>query len=250
MSQLAAYGLWHLGRISNSGKTFQNWTLEIVNEELGKNAVYAVLALDLLEGKCNEKESEGDRSKAELWAEVQELYQQKLGEPPAQREQGAIKIALAFLQKDRLCQGRNENRRYLARGSLEAVHPFNAHPNQTFSIVATPPPRPAYPISGVLGIELKTSRIFTRYRMHAPMTAIETTGTIDEHHRLHLDSLLPISGPKRVRVIVLSTLDDWEDINETEWLQAIAKNPSFEFLNDPKEDIYSLEDGKPFHDQV
>ena len=92
----AAYGLWRLGRISNSGKTFQNWTLERANEELGKNAVYALLALSLLERKRCQKDTEGHWSKAELWAKVQELYQEKLGEPPPQSEQGAIKIAMGL----------------------------------------------------------------------------------------------------------------------------------------------------------
>jgi hypothetical protein len=90
----ATYGLWRLGRISNSGKAFQNWTLERVNKELGKNAAYAVLALGLLERKRSEKYTE-----AELWAKVKELYQKKLGEPPAKSEQGAIKIALGLFEE-------------------------------------------------------------------------------------------------------------------------------------------------------
>jgi hypothetical protein len=84
--------------------------------------------------------------------------------------------------------------------------------------------------------------------MEVTMTAIETTGTIDEHRQLQLDSLLPIPGPRRVRIIVLYPWDDEWD--ETEWLQAAARNPAFAFLNDPEEDIYSLADGKPFHDEV
>ena len=84
--------------------------------------------------------------------------------------------------------------------------------------------------------------------MEVPMTAIEMTGTVDENHQLQLDGTLPIAGPKRVRVIVLSPLtenaDDW---NEMEWLKASLKNPAFDFLNDPEEDIYTLNDGKPFH---
>jgi len=84
--------------------------------------------------------------------------------------------------------------------------------------------------------------------MEVTMTAIETTGTIDKHHQLQLDSLLPIPGPRRVRIIVLYPRDDEWD--ETEWLQAAARNPAFAFLNDPEEDIYSLADGKPFHDEV
>lgn len=75
------------------------------------------------------------------------------------------------------------------------------------------------------------------------MTAIELTGTVDERRQLQLDDLLPIPGPKRVRVIVLySPIDEW---SEMEWLQAAARNPAFDFLKDPEEDIYSLADGKP-----
>ena len=84
--------------------------------------------------------------------------------------------------------------------------------------------------------------------MEATLTAIELTGTIDEQHQLRLDEALPITGPRRVRVIVLYPLEgDW---NETEWLQAAARNPAFEFLNDPREDIYSLTDGQPFHVEI
>ena len=85
----AAYGLWRLGRISNCEMAFQNWALCRVNQEFGKNATYAVLALDSLE-------TEGHRSKAELWCRVRELYQQKLGERPAQSEQGAVTVALGL----------------------------------------------------------------------------------------------------------------------------------------------------------
>jgi hypothetical protein len=83
--------------------------------------------------------------------------------------------------------------------------------------------------------------------METPLTAIELTGTVDENHQLKVDETLPISGPKRVRVIVLySPADEW---NETEWLQGAARNPAFDFLKEAREDIYSLADGKPFDDQ-
>ena len=42
--------------------------------------------------------------------------------------------------------------------------------------------------------------------MEATMTAIELTGTVNERRQLQLDELLPIFGPKRVRVIVLLSL--------------------------------------------
>ncbi|MCG2767918.1 MAG: hypothetical protein L6435_05980 [Anaerolineae bacterium] len=84
--------------------------------------------------------------------------------------------------------------------------------------------------------------------MEDAMTAIEMTGTIDEHRQLRLDGTLPISGPVRVRILVLYPLiDEW---NEAEWLEAAAHNPAFAFLGEPEEDIYTLADGEPFHDEV
>ena len=81
--------------------------------------------------------------------------------------------------------------------------------------------------------------------MESNLTAIELTGSVDEQHQLRLDNELPITGPKRVRVIVLYPLE--EEWDETQWHQAAAHNPAFAFLNDPAEGIYSLMDGKPFH---
>lgn len=83
--------------------------------------------------------------------------------------------------------------------------------------------------------------------METPMKAIETTGTIDEQRRLLLDEPLPIVGPSRVRVLIL--VPEETEIDEQAWLRGAATNPAFEFLKDPEEDIYTLQDGKPFHDQ-
>lgn len=77
--------------------------------------------------------------------------------------------------------------------------------------------------------------------------AIKTTATINSNRQLILDEPLPIAGPTRVRVIIL--LPDDVDINEKEWLRAASANPAFDFLKEPEEDIYTLADGKPFHDQ-
>jgi hypothetical protein len=85
--------------------------------------------------------------------------------------------------------------------------------------------------------------------MKVPMTAIEMTGTVDENHQLRLDGVLPLSGPKRVRVIVLSPLTEiTEEWNEVEWLKASLSNSAFEYLRDPEEDIYTVQDGKPFYE--
>ncbi|HEY0547835.1 MAG TPA: hypothetical protein VGC91_20820 [Pyrinomonadaceae bacterium] len=83
--------------------------------------------------------------------------------------------------------------------------------------------------------------------METTLSAIELSGTVNENHQIHLDEPLPIEASKRVRVIVLYATDD--DISEKDWRQAAAANPAFAFLNDPAEDIYSLEDGKPLADE-
>ena len=77
--------------------------------------------------------------------------------------------------------------------------------------------------------------------------AIEATGTIDLERRLVLDEPLPVVGPARVRVIIL--LPEDTEISEKEWLRVASANPAFDFLKDPEEDIYTLNDGRPFHDQ-
>jgi len=76
---------------------------------------------------------------------------------------------------------------------------------------------------------------------------VETTGTIDIHHQLILDEPLPVVGPTRVRVIIM--LPEDADIGEMEWLRAAIANPAFDFMEEPEEDIYTLADGRPFHDQ-
>ncbi|MCF7810290.1 hypothetical protein K9N50_04805 [bacterium] len=79
------------------------------------------------------------------------------------------------------------------------------------------------------------------------MKTIETTGVIDKRKQLQLDEPLTVDGPARVRVIILLMEED--DITETEWLKAASSNPAFDFLKDPEEDIYTIEDGKPFNDK-
>jgi len=81
--------------------------------------------------------------------------------------------------------------------------------------------------------------------MDLPLRAIEVTGTIDAERHLHLDAELPVAGPQKVRVIVLCAPDD--NLSEAEWLAGISSSPAFASLNDPVEDIYTIQDGKPFH---
>ena len=79
---------------------------------------------------------------------------------------------------------------------------------------------------------------------------LEVMGTIDEQHQLHLDAPLPLSGPSRVRVVIVFPEEaDVADMDEKEWLRAAGQNPAFDFLKDSSEDRYTLRDGKPFRDQ-
>ena len=79
------------------------------------------------------------------------------------------------------------------------------------------------------------------------MKAIKTTATIENDKYLLLDKPLPVYGKGKVRLIVL--LPEEDDIAESEWLNAAATNPAFNFLKEPEEDIYNITDGKPFKDK-
>lgn len=76
--------------------------------------------------------------------------------------------------------------------------------------------------------------------------AFETTATIDANRQLVLDEPLPVIGPAKVRVIIL--LHEEVDTDEKGWLRSASINPAFDFLKEPEEDLYTLSDGKPFHD--
>jgi hypothetical protein len=75
------------------------------------------------------------------------------------------------------------------------------------------------------------------------MRAIETTGTLTTQGQIELDHPLPQAKSSQVRVILLVPED--EGLSQESWLQAVSTNPSFAFLHDPEEDIYTLADGKP-----
>jgi len=83
--------------------------------------------------------------------------------------------------------------------------------------------------------------------MEAARKAIEAAGTINAQRQLVLDKPLPVVGPTPVRVLIL--LSEEADIDEDEWLRAATVHPAFDFLKDPEEDLYTLADGRPFHDE-
>ena len=82
--------------------------------------------------------------------------------------------------------------------------------------------------------------------MSTGLKAVEVSGMIDDRRQLHLDSLPPIPpGPVRVIILVPEEIE----LAEEEWLRGAAGSPAFDFLKAPEEDLYTVADGKPFHDQ-
>lgn len=75
--------------------------------------------------------------------------------------------------------------------------------------------------------------------------AFEVDGLIDDKKRLLINEPLPIKGPKKVKVLILIEEDD---LDEENFYKSLSENPSFNFLKEPEEDIYSIEDGKDFKD--
>ena len=72
------------------------------------------------------------------------------------------------------------------------------------------------------------------------MKAIELIGDIDKHHQLRAE--VPKELPAgQVRLIVL--LPEEDEVGAA-WAQGVAKEWSAE-LADPRQDIYTLEDGQP-----
>jgi hypothetical protein len=55
-----------------------------------------------------------------------------------------------------------------------------------------------------------------------------------------------LKGGVAVRILILSEED--ENSEGKRYLESISRNPAFDFLNDPAEDIYSKKDGKAFHE--
>lgn len=76
------------------------------------------------------------------------------------------------------------------------------------------------------------------------MSAIETTGRVDDRRSVRLDEDLPDDGRGSVRVIILFPESD--EPSEAAWLRAGARNPVFADPPDPAEDDYTLDDGRPF----
>ena len=76
------------------------------------------------------------------------------------------------------------------------------------------------------------------------MKAIAINSKTDEHGNLKIEYPLNKKDTD-VRVIILLDDEYSSPDDEKPWLQSISKNPAFDFLNDPGEDIYTCKSGKP-----
>ncbi|MCF6359415.1 MAG: hypothetical protein L3J29_01485 [Cyclobacteriaceae bacterium] len=79
------------------------------------------------------------------------------------------------------------------------------------------------------------------------MKAIEIESKTDAGGNLKIDYKLAIPD-RKVRVLILVDDVQYENQEEDQWMKSISKNPAFEFLDNPAEDIYSKKDGKPVND--
>ena len=76
------------------------------------------------------------------------------------------------------------------------------------------------------------------------MKAVEFISNTDREGNIRIDYKLS-AEKKNVRVIILYE-DELETFEESDTVEDyVTGNPVFDFLKDPEEDIYTLEDGKP-----
>jgi hypothetical protein len=74
--------------------------------------------------------------------------------------------------------------------------------------------------------------------MDQAVRTMETTGRLVDAH--HIETAVDLPVGQAVRVVV----DDAE-LGEDTWRRLAAQSPAYAFLNDPAEDLYTLEDGQP-----
>jgi len=80
-----------------------------------------------------------------------------------------------------------------------------------------------------------------------PLKAIEVQSKTDEHGNLKFDIPLQVKD-KSVRILIL--FDENEgDNTEYDWLKYASASPAYNVLNEPDEDIYSLDDWEQLNDK-
>jgi hypothetical protein len=81
-----------------------------------------------------------------------------------------------------------------------------------------------------------------------PITrAIETTGTVEDERHIALDQ--PLTSLERAHVRLIILLREDAEPDEQEWRRVVSSSAAFAFLDDAAEDVYTLDDGRPFRDE-
>ena len=80
------------------------------------------------------------------------------------------------------------------------------------------------------------------------MKAIEIIGSIDKDGTVIIPKKISAVPPGPVRILLLAPSEGDEEMDEGLWIRSAGRNSAFDFLKDPVEDIYSLSDGRTFHD--
>ena len=91
----AAYTLWYLGRIKNSGRERINISIDEVRKNISKNGAYSILGQELLEKNPN-------LSKALLFKEIQIEFKKRTNEMPAKSNAGAPTITWILFKESLL----------------------------------------------------------------------------------------------------------------------------------------------------
>lgn len=82
------------------------------------------------------------------------------------------------------------------------------------------------------------------------MKTIEIKTQTDNSGNLKIEVPLHLRN-KKVRIFIFPNDDDDFFQDEKMWLQANAGNPAFDFLNEPEENVYTLNDGEAVeHDKI
>ncbi|WP_322571411.1 hypothetical protein [Rhodohalobacter sp.] len=79
------------------------------------------------------------------------------------------------------------------------------------------------------------------------MKAIELHSKTDKDGRVLIDHDTGFEN-KKIRVLILVDESDNSELNDKNWLEDVVKSPSFDFLKDEDQDIYTLNDGEPIED--
>ncbi|MBI1830240.1 MAG: hypothetical protein HYR84_02175 [Planctomycetes bacterium] len=73
------------------------------------------------------------------------------------------------------------------------------------------------------------------------MTRVEIVGTVDDQHRLS------VVVPEQVKAGRVKVILEIDDDGEDDWRMGVAEIWARDW-SDPREDIYTLEDGEPIND--